>query len=251
MIQRFAAGAALAAAFAVVSAAQPASPPDLAIVNARVYTGEAARPWAEGVSIRANRIAAVGTTSEIKAAGAARTIDAAGRLLIPGFNDAHAHPGAMPEATKLEGPPAVEHDPTLDEVIARHQDRGGRDAAGTLDRGRNRIRRARRSSRDARDARSADHRPAPHAHGMDRAREHLQFHGVAHSGRQRDGARSTGRLLRPAGRQQDAHRAGPRIRRLRPAPAPDDDPGPRRAGEERSRRSPPRRRRSASLRCRP
>jgi predicted amidohydrolase YtcJ len=119
MLHRLAAGAALALVFAVVSAAQPISTPDLAIVNARVYTGDAARPWAEAVSITGNRIAAVGTSVEIKAAGAARTIDAAGRLLIPGFNDAHAHPGAMPEATRLEGPPAVEHDPTFDEVIAR------------------------------------------------------------------------------------------------------------------------------------
>jgi predicted amidohydrolase YtcJ len=117
MLPRFAAGAALVLALAHV--AQPVSPPEIAIVNARVYTGDTARPWAEAITIRANRIDAVGTTADIRAAGAARTIDAAGRLLIPGFNDAHAHPGAMPDATMLEGPPAVEHDPTLDEVIAR------------------------------------------------------------------------------------------------------------------------------------
>ena len=95
------------------------APADIAIVNARVYTGNAARPWAEAIGIRSNRIAAVGTSAEISAAGATRTIDAGGRLLIPGFNDAHAHPGAMPDATRLEGPSAIEHDPTLDEVIAR------------------------------------------------------------------------------------------------------------------------------------
>ncbi|HMC77377.1 MAG TPA: amidohydrolase family protein [Vicinamibacterales bacterium] len=99
--------------------AQPAPPPDLAIVNARVYTGVPATPWAEAVAIRASTIDAVGTSLAIRAAGAARTIDAGGRLLIPGFNDAHAHPGAMPEHTALEGPPAVEHDPTLDEIVAR------------------------------------------------------------------------------------------------------------------------------------
>ena len=105
-------------AFALV-AGQSASQADLAIVNARVYTGDPARPWAEAVSIRTNRIEAVGTTAALKAAGAARIIDAGGRLLIPGINDAHAHPGAAPEFTRLEGPPAVEHDPTLDEVTAR------------------------------------------------------------------------------------------------------------------------------------
>jgi predicted amidohydrolase YtcJ len=120
MMHRCLAGAALALALTHLAQPVPVPAPDLAIVNARVWTGVAARPWAEAISIQSNRIAAVGTTAEIKAsAGAARTIDAGGRLLIPGFNDAHAHPGAMPPATSLEGPPAVEHDPTLDEVIAR------------------------------------------------------------------------------------------------------------------------------------
>jgi hypothetical protein len=113
--------AAVALTLAVGNFAQPVSVPDIAILNARVYTGDAAHPWAEAISIRASRIDGVGTTAEIKASAgnAARVIDAGGRLLIPGFNDAHAHPGAMPDATRLEGPPAVEHDPTLDEVIAR------------------------------------------------------------------------------------------------------------------------------------
>jgi predicted amidohydrolase YtcJ len=119
VIHRLFAGLTLALAFGYVT--QPPSGPDIVILNARVYTGDAAHPWAEAISIRANRIDAVGTTAEVKAASAnaARTIDAGGRLLIPGFNDAHAHPGAMPDATILEGPPAVEHDPPLDEMIAR------------------------------------------------------------------------------------------------------------------------------------
>jgi predicted amidohydrolase YtcJ len=117
MFLRLAAGSLVALSLA--SAVQSPAPPDIAIVNARVYTGDRARPWAEAISIRSNRIDGVGTTAEIKAAGAARMIDAGGRLLIPGFNDAHVHPGAAPDATSLEGPPAVEHDPTLDEVIAR------------------------------------------------------------------------------------------------------------------------------------
>ena len=115
MMSRF-----LACALAIaLGAGQSARPADLAIVNARVYTGDPARPWAEAVSIRTNRIEAVGTTAAINAAGAARTIDAGGRLLIPGLNDAHAHPGAMPPFTRLGGPPAVEQDPTLDDVTAR------------------------------------------------------------------------------------------------------------------------------------
>src|SRR5258708_23747110 len=123
MIHRMAVPSALVAALISSShpGAQPAAPPDLVIFNARVYTGDPGRPWAEAVRIRAARIDAVGTTAELRAsaATAARAIDAGGRLLVPGFNDAHAHPGAMPPATRLEGPPAVEHDPTLDEVMAR------------------------------------------------------------------------------------------------------------------------------------
>src|SRR5687768_18493532 len=75
--------------------------PDLVIVNARVYTGVTATPWAEAVSIRGDRILEVGTSESIrKQAGAAtRVIDAAGRLVIPGINDAHTHPGAEPDYT--------------------------------------------------------------------------------------------------------------------------------------------------------
>ena len=116
MLSRLVVGSILAVVLGVVQAPPQA---DLAIVNARVFTGDTARPWAEAISIRTNRIEAVGTTATIKAAGAARVIDAGGRLLIPGLNDAHAHPGAMPDVTRLEGPPAIEREPTLDEVLAR------------------------------------------------------------------------------------------------------------------------------------
>jgi len=66
---------------------------DLAIVNARVHTVDAARPAAEAVAICADRIARVGTNEEIRAVSDAKTqvIDAGGRLLLPGFNDAHVH----------------------------------------------------------------------------------------------------------------------------------------------------------------
>ena len=52
-----------------------------------------ARPTAGGVAILGNRIAAVGSTAEIRALAGPRTrvIDAAGKLVLPGFNDAHVH----------------------------------------------------------------------------------------------------------------------------------------------------------------
>ena len=107
----------LLATFALVQS--PA--PDLVVANARVFTGSASQPWAEAISVKGDRIAAVGTTAEIaKTAGSAtKTIDAGGRLLIPGINDAHTHIGVRPPGTVLEGPPAIEKDPTLAEVLTR------------------------------------------------------------------------------------------------------------------------------------
>ncbi len=65
----------------------------LAIVNARVWTGDARRPWADAVAVDGVHIAAVGSSAEIrKLAGAkARVIDAHGAMVVPGFTDAHVH----------------------------------------------------------------------------------------------------------------------------------------------------------------
>lgn len=65
----------------------------LAIVNARVWTGDARRPWADAVAVRGDRIAAVGSSAEIRKMSVAstRVIDAKGQMLVPGFEDAHVH----------------------------------------------------------------------------------------------------------------------------------------------------------------
>ena len=43
----------------------------LVVVNARVWTGDARRPWADAVAVRGERIAAVGSSAEVrKMAGA-------------------------------------------------------------------------------------------------------------------------------------------------------------------------------------
>ena len=87
----------LAISLTLVACAPPAqvASPDLIITNARVFTADLENPWAEAVAIRDGRIAAVGASSEIAALAGAetRTIDAAGRLLVPGLTDAHMHLG--------------------------------------------------------------------------------------------------------------------------------------------------------------
>ena len=63
----------------------------LAIVNARVWTGDSARPWADAIAVSGDTILAVGSSAEIRKIGAARLVDAKGGLVTPGFIDAHVH----------------------------------------------------------------------------------------------------------------------------------------------------------------
>lgn len=66
---------------------------DLVIVNANVRTMDRSAPRAEAIAVMGNRIVAVGSTAEIKALADVHTtvIDAQGKLVMPGFNDAHVH----------------------------------------------------------------------------------------------------------------------------------------------------------------
>jgi predicted amidohydrolase YtcJ len=69
---------------------------DLAFVNGRVYTMDAARRWAGGVAVREGRIVAVGIDAEVRELiGPGTTVvDLGGRMLLPGFQDAHIHAAA-------------------------------------------------------------------------------------------------------------------------------------------------------------
>lgn len=68
-------------------------PLTIAIVNGVVWTGEPDKPWAEAVAISGDRIAALGTTSEIRNSVSPQTtvIDARGGMVVPGFIDSHVH----------------------------------------------------------------------------------------------------------------------------------------------------------------
>lgn len=64
--------------------------PDLILFNAKVFTGDATNPWAQSVAITGDHIAGVGTNDQVKtmAGDATKRIDAKGRVIIPGINDA-------------------------------------------------------------------------------------------------------------------------------------------------------------------
>ena len=67
---------------------------DLAFVNGDVYTVDAARTWAQAVAVRDGRIVAVGADATVSGLIGTSTevVDLGGRMLLPGFQDAHVHP---------------------------------------------------------------------------------------------------------------------------------------------------------------
>lgn len=66
---------------------------DLIIRNAKIWTADNQHPTAQAVAVLGDRIVAVGSNQDVEAWHGAetRTIDAAGKLLLPGFNDSHVH----------------------------------------------------------------------------------------------------------------------------------------------------------------
>ena len=68
-------------------------PADLVVVNARVYALGEAGEAAQALAVHGARITAVGRTEEVRRAVGPKTrvIDAGGRAVVAGFNDAHVH----------------------------------------------------------------------------------------------------------------------------------------------------------------
>lgn len=93
-------------------------PADLLLTGGRVWTADPARPWAEAVAVRDGRVVFVGSDAEaarLKGSGT-KTIELKGRLVTPGFEDAHLH--LMSGARNLERVDLSE-DSTLAELKER------------------------------------------------------------------------------------------------------------------------------------
>ena len=84
------AGAVVAGACA---AGGPEDAADLVLINGDVYTLDEARPAAEAIAVRGERIAVVGSNAEAEALVGpdTRVIDLDGAFVSPGFNDGHVH----------------------------------------------------------------------------------------------------------------------------------------------------------------
>jgi predicted amidohydrolase YtcJ len=72
--------------------APPGRPADV-IVYGRVWTGDSARPRAQGVAVRGGTIVAVGSRREIGRLSGARTrvVEAGDHTVLPGLGDSHTH----------------------------------------------------------------------------------------------------------------------------------------------------------------
>lgn len=85
--------AALISLVASMSLAQDRQIADLIVTNGRIYTVDDSRPLAEAMAIAAGKILFVGSDrgAKVFAGSGTKIVDLAGRTVIPGMVDAHAH----------------------------------------------------------------------------------------------------------------------------------------------------------------
>ena len=85
-----------AAVTGLATCGRPSGPPsaDLVVRGARIYTVSPERPWAAALAVAGDRLVFVGDEAGVDAyvGAATRTVDARGRLVLPGFHDSHVHP---------------------------------------------------------------------------------------------------------------------------------------------------------------
>ncbi len=100
------------AGFICAAVAWGAPPADLVFVNGAVYTVDAARSWASAVVVTGDRIIYVGDDATARGfvGHNTRVIDLNHRMLLPGFQDSHVHPGMVPNpATSLAASTSFQH----------------------------------------------------------------------------------------------------------------------------------------------
>jgi predicted amidohydrolase YtcJ len=82
----------------------------LLLRNARIWTGDAAAPYADAAIASDGRFAFVGREQDANVPAGIDVIDAGGQLVLPGFTDSHAHllgTGLAMQSVDLKGVPGV------------------------------------------------------------------------------------------------------------------------------------------------
>ena len=102
---------------------------DLLLVGGRIFTAARDRPWARALALRAERVVAVGTETQAGrwAGRATRRIDLRGRVVVPGFIDAHAH---LSDAAGERGWVDLAGTRTLEDALARLRSAASRTPPG-------------------------------------------------------------------------------------------------------------------------
>jgi predicted amidohydrolase YtcJ len=117
----------VACALSLFAQTKPAA--DLIIQNARVWTVDPSRPEADAIAVLGDRIVAVGSSAQVDAwrGPNTRVVDAAGKRLLPGFNDAHVHftdGGAQLDSVQLNDAAGAQ------EFVRRIRERAAKSAKG-------------------------------------------------------------------------------------------------------------------------
>jgi predicted amidohydrolase YtcJ len=108
---------------------------DLVVTNARIYTADANRPVAEALAVKDGRITFVGSARGALLLAGPRTerLDLAGRTVLPGIVDAHAHLLGLGQALRTVDLVGTR---SFDEVVARVAERARTARPGEWIRGR-------------------------------------------------------------------------------------------------------------------
>src|SRR2546428_110819 len=91
---------------------------DMVLVDGKVFTAVPDRPWARALAVRGDRLIAVGTNTRVErcVGRATKHVDLRGRVVVPGFIDAHAH---MADSAGERGWIRIAGTRTLEDAVAR------------------------------------------------------------------------------------------------------------------------------------
>src|SRR5919202_1951653 len=108
---------------------------DLALFGGHVVTVDPARPEAQAVAVQGDRILAVGSDADIRryVGASTRTIDLAGRLLMPGFIEGHGHYTSLGESKTILDLTTAR---SWDDIVAMVRDAAAKARPGEWVRGR-------------------------------------------------------------------------------------------------------------------